>query len=95
MSDIELQRLNKTLIDDILPAIPTNADDEQKQQALKREWPNFRFIFCSDDDMAEREPFQVHEPFELHLMAASLGCATFTQQAEQAIGLVIAYKEHL
>lgn len=59
----------------------------------KTNWPQFRFIHCSEDDMFEKEPFRVFKGFSFFLIGASLGCATLTNDPNKSVGLIIAEHE--
>ncbi|TAA48303.1 DUF6129 family protein [Corallincola spongiicola] len=61
---------------------------------LRQAHPDVRFILCSEDDMAERAPFVSQPEFDVFLMAASMGCACFTDDVRHSIGLVIATREN-
>lgn len=84
---IESQVLEKLVLE--ISAKP----EEAAIQQLRQHYPGLPMIVCSEDDMFEREPFQTHEGFDLHLMARSMGCAQLTHQLESAAGVIIALHE--
>ncbi|MEI6894130.1 MAG: hypothetical protein V5789_05760 [Colwellia sp.] len=59
----------------------------------KHNWPQYRFIQCSEYDMDEKEPFKVFNGFSFFLIAASFGCATLTFEPHKSVGLIIAEHE--
>ncbi|WP_163134400.1 hypothetical protein [Agarivorans sp. Alg241-V36] len=85
--------LDQSLIDDLLRRL-ANQDDYQKNlQCFKKHHANIRIIECSEDDMAEKEPFMAASYFDLFLMANGTSCARLTDSLDLAIGLVIALHE--
>lgn len=66
---------------------------ERALAMAKNNWPQFRFIQCSEDDMHEKEPFRVFNGFSFFLIAASLGCASLTHEPHKSIGLIVAEHE--
>ncbi|MBW8191497.1 hypothetical protein K0504_10655 [Neiella marina] len=59
-------------------------------QLLREQFPEIRFLLCSDDDMAEREPFLSFDAFGFYLMSGGLGCACLTNDMDKAVGVIIA-----
>ena len=88
-----LLRLSAKQLDSIITVIGDAPEEHSCRKRLKQHWPSLTVIFCSEDDLAEREPFWRGQHYELHLMAASLGCAQFTLQPECATGIIIALRE--
>jgi hypothetical protein len=62
-------------------------------QVAQKNWPQYRFIGCSEYDMGEKEPFKALNGFSFFLIAASLGCATLTIEPSQSVGLIVAQHE--
>lgn len=59
--------------------------------SLKKDWPDLRFTFCSDDDMPARMSSALQrENFNLYLVSGSEHCLSLTTDAGQAIGVVLA-----
>ena len=81
--------LDQKTLDAIITSLGRKPSEEDCLVRLKSTWPMFRFIFCDDDDLGEKEPFWQSEYFSIHLIAASLGCGSFTYQPDQAAGMVI------
>lgn len=59
--------------------------------ALKQNWPDLRFTFCNDDDMPARlSPALRGKGFNLYLVGGGEHCLSLTQDAGNAIGVVLA-----
>lgn len=89
LNQVPMAGLDEKTLDAIITSLGKTPSEAECLARLKSAWPNVRFIFCDDDDLGEKEPFWQCEHFTIHLMAASLGCATFTRLPEHAAGVVI------
>ena len=87
-----LPTLNQFLIDDMSQLFSIYPIEKALLMA-KSNWPQFRFIHCSEYDMAEKEPFKVFNNFSFFLIGASLGCATLTYEPHKSVGLIVAEHE--
>jgi len=59
--------------------------------ALRKDWPDLRFTFCSDDDMPARLPAALkRDKFNLYLVSGGEHCLSLTDDPLQAIGVVLA-----
>ncbi|WP_143824583.1 DUF6129 family protein [Neiella marina] len=65
----------------------------QTVQWLRQRFPAIRFLLCSEDDMADREPFLGFEEFGFYLMAGGWGCASLTEDIDKSVGVIIATVE--
>ncbi|TXR53056.1 hypothetical protein [Reinekea thalattae] len=90
---IVTQTLTSDAINDIVNQLNEYGANDESLRQLKQDWPQFRFILCSEDDMGAKEPYMETDSVQLHLIAASLGCASLTREPENAVGLVIAVIE--
>ncbi|MCK9258286.1 MAG: DUF6129 family protein [Azoarcus sp.] len=58
---------------------------------LRKEWPGLRFVACSEDDIPARlSPAYEADGFNLYLVGGGEHCLALSQDAESAIGLVVA-----
>ena len=87
------ERLSPDKLDVILDTLSTFGVTDASIQALKTNWPQFRFYLCEEGDMGDKPPFWNNADYSVHLVAAGLGCASFTHQLENSIGLVIELKD--
>lgn len=87
-----LPRLSPIIIEDMSQLFSIYSLEKAVIMA-KSNWPQFRFIHCSEDDMHEKEPFKVLDGFSFFLIAASLGCASLTYEPHKSIGLIVAEHE--
>lgn len=62
-------------------------------EVAKKNWPQYRFIRCSEYDMGEKEPYKVFKDFSFFLIAASLGCASLSNEPHKAVGIIISEHE--
>ena len=90
---LETGPLSESLLAELTERLVAFHPTWQTVQWLRGEYPHIRFILCSEDDMAEREPYQTHAGFDIHLMAGGLGCACLTDSIEKSVGLVVALHE--
>ena len=91
---LALTCLNDAWLDDIITELDAAPDEHSSRIRLKTRWPDLTVIFCSEDDLPERQPFWQAENFDLHLMAASMGCSRFTLEPSAAAGVVVAFREN-
>ena len=91
-NDANLPTLCPTLIDD-MGQLFSIYSLEKAIVVAKKNWPQFRFVHCSEHDMYEKEPFKVFNGFSFFLIAATLGCATLTYQPNKSVGLIISEHE--
>jgi len=87
------QPLNQSKLDKLVSRIADKADYQKGLACFKKHNPGIRVIECSEDDMAEREPFLAASYFDIFLMANGTSCARLTNSLDLAIGLVIALHE--
>lgn len=65
--------------------------NDATMDSLKKNWPDLRFTFCSDDDMPARLPPALQGgKFNVYLVGGGEHCLSLTQDMEQAIGVVLA-----
>ena len=83
------ERLNAEVLDAILDNLSTIGVNDSSLQTLKSNWPQFRFYICEEGDLGEKPPYWHNADYSVHLIAAGLGCASYTHQLDNAIGLVI------
>lgn len=86
-------RLTPELISTMAQVFESYGATEKGLSSAINQWPQYRFILCSEDDMAEREAFATNKNFSIFLIAASLGCACLTHEPSNAVGLIIASLE--
>lgn len=61
---------------------------------LRQQWPNLRFVACSEDDIPARlSPALEAEGFNLYLVGSGDHCLALTRDLEAAIGIVVARVE--
>lgn len=61
---------------------------------LRKAWPNLRFVACSEDDIPARlKPALQGEGFSLYYVGGGEHCLALSQDADSAIGLVVASVE--
>lgn len=89
---VNLPTLCPTLLDDIGQLFSIYSLEKAIVMA-KKNWPQYRFVHCSEHDMFEKEPFKVFNGFSFFLIAATLGCAMLTDQPNKSVGLIIAEHE--
>jgi hypothetical protein len=59
--------------------------------ALRVQWPQLRFVTCSDDDVPPRlKPAASGEGWALYYIAGGEHCISLTAEPDSAIGLVLA-----
>lgn len=59
--------------------------------ALRAQWPNLRFVACSEDDIPARlAPAFEADGFNLYLVGGGEHCLALTRDLESAIGVVVA-----
>ncbi|GDY26106.1 hypothetical protein AHAT_19960 [Agarivorans sp. Toyoura001] len=87
------EALSQSLIDTFIAKLANQHDYQQQLACFKKHHPSIRIIECSEDDMAEREPFISASYFDLFLMANGTSCARLTNSVDLAIGLVVALHE--
>lgn len=88
--EITTENLTPEAIEDFIATLTEKGANDSTLIEMKGNWPQFRFILCSEDDMGAKEPYWENDEFQLHLIAASLGCASLTRTPESSIGVVIA-----
>jgi hypothetical protein len=72
-------------------AASLGALNDEALLSLKASWPELRFTLCNDDDMPARLPAALKsEKFNLYLVGGGEHCLSLTQDAEHAIGVVLA-----
>ena len=57
---------------------------------LRERFPELHFTYCSDDDVISSHPVYEHNAFNLYLIDSSEHCLCFTQDMDQATGIVVA-----
>lgn len=69
--------------------------DETIVTALRSEYPNLHFTYCSDDDIPNNDPVLEEEAFNLYLVDGREHCLCLTRDFENATGVVVAeiYRE--
>ncbi len=87
---IETHTLTLEAIDNVIDAIKQVGATDEGLNQLKQTWPQYRFFLCSDDDMGAKEPYWSCAEFSIFLIAASLGCASLTNDPASSAGVIIA-----
>lgn len=64
--------------------------DPDLESAMRGEFPELHFTFCSDDDVMLDEPASMCDGFNLYLVDGSNHCLALTTDREAASGLVVA-----
>ncbi len=82
--------LTDALLEEVAAKLVEFRPTWQTVQWLREQYPDFRLLLCSEDDMGEKEAYRSFETFEVFLMAGGLGCACLTDTIEQSVGLIIA-----
>jgi hypothetical protein len=60
---------------------------------LRNKFAGIHFTFCMDDDVYSATPVLEQDSFNLYLIDSSNHCLSFTQDLEQATGVVVAELE--
>lgn len=84
------ENLTQQAIEDFIALLNAKGATDPTLSEMKALWPQFRFILCSEDDMGGKDPYWENDDYQLHLIAASLGCASLTRAPESSVGVVIA-----
>lgn len=63
---------------------------EQQLATLRARYPGIHFTYCMDDDVGVQEPCSAGRGFNVYLVDGSGHCLQFTQNLQQATGLVLA-----
>lgn len=86
--------LDVTLIPRAQEIVAQFGVNEETVSAMRKEWPNYRFTFCSDDDVPPRlDPIASGEGYAFYMIAGGDHCLALTKEPAAAIGLVLAYVE--
>ncbi len=95
MSDTTATTDKEVLIETISDQLAALAVlDEYNVREFRKQYPQYLFTVCFEDDLGEREPFLVRDSFDLHLMVSGNGsCSHLTFDVESCSGLVIALHE--
>lgn len=93
MTTPEKSPLTEDILDELVGKLQEFQPTELTIQRLRGEYPDIRFILCSEDDMGEKEAYKSFDDFEIFLMAGGMGCACLTDALEKSVGLVIATLE--
>ncbi len=64
--------------------------DESTLAALRGDYPELHFTWCSDDDITNIEPVLEREQFNLFLVDGREHCLCLTRDFENATGVVVA-----
>lgn len=65
---------------------------ESGLSALKQDFPHIHFTLCSDDDVISGRPLREYLLFNIYLVNTSQHCAILTNDADNASGVVIAWR---
>jgi len=65
---------------------------ESGLSVLKQNFPNIHFTLCSDDDIINGKPLREYPLFNIYLVNTSEHCAVLTNDADNASGVVIAWR---
>lgn len=90
---LEVTYLDETTIEQIAEFVAATGLTLTLRETLVKQYPDYRFICCSEDDMEDKPAYKEYDGFSVFLMAAGMGCARLTHTPEQAIGVVIAEHE--
>jgi len=82
--------LEATTIDRIVARVTAQGLDETTLQALRADWPELRFTYCSDDDICGATPYLQAEAFNLYLLDVREHCPALTADPSVASGVVLA-----
>jgi hypothetical protein len=80
-------------IEQIAARVTAQGLDETTLQALRADWPELRFTYCSDDDICGPAPYLQAETFNLYLLDAREHCPALTADPSVASGVVLAEVE--
>ena len=86
--------LKATTIERIAAMVIAQGLNETTLQALRADWPELRFTYCSDDDICGPVPYLQAETFNLYLLDAREHCPALTGDLSVASGVVLADVEH-
>ena len=64
--------------------------DEGSVGALRGQFPDVHFTYCSDDDIHSGKPVEETDQFSIYLVDSREHCLSLTMNPEIATGLVIA-----
>jgi len=64
--------------------------DESVIAALRNDYPQLHFTYCSEDDIPNNEPVLEQEQFNLYLVDGREHCLCLTRDFENATGVVVA-----
>jgi len=64
--------------------------DERVIAALRNDYPQLHFTYCSEDDIPNNEPVLEQELFNLYLVDGREHCLCLTRDFENATGVVVA-----
>lgn len=64
--------------------------DESIISALRQEYSELHFTYCSDDDIPNNQPVLEQEHFNLYLVDGREHCLCLTRDFEHATGVVVA-----
>ena len=93
MSVAALQNRIEGDVSNIIQRLESLAVNEQVIADARKNYPQYRFVLCSEDDMYEQEPYQTCNHFDVHLIKAGMGCSSLTRDIDDCAGLVIALHE--
>ncbi|TCS39732.1 hypothetical protein [Reinekea marinisedimentorum] len=87
---INTENLTPAAIEEFTALLNEKGANDSTLAEMKTQWPQFRFILCSEDDMGGKDPYWENDDYQLHLIAASLGCASLSRSPESSVGVIIA-----
>ncbi len=82
--------ISSVQLDRIAGQVVAQGATETVVGALRSDWPDVHFTWCSDDDVMGAQPIRSGEGFNLYLVDGRGHCLSFTNDQEHATGLVIA-----
>ncbi|MGY5449582.1 hypothetical protein ACVFI8_01310 [Agarivorans sp. MS3-6] len=85
--------LSQAVIDTLIKQLAEAESFDKKVECFKKHHPQFRVVVCSEDDMAEREPYAKAATCDIFLIGKGEGCAKLTNDLDMAIGVVLATLE--
>lgn len=85
--------MEQTTLEAVTAHLESNGVDDTQLAALRGQFENVHFTYCSDDDVSNGKPVVKRSAFNLYLVDGSDHCLQITSSLEGATGLVVAEVE--